>query len=178
MKEIWAERQGLAAFVPKAEKVYVDELLDELEKYYRLEGCRGLPQFRSHLKSIRTAFGDMRAADVTPKIVDDYIDDCLAGDKKAGTRPKAPTTINRETQLLGQAFKLGIERRHLNCCRAAYSASARDDRQAGIFRTCHPEGKRFVVLKPPKSRTDTKFDKVTFIFNFFDELRRLAPTPK
>ena len=42
----------------------------------------------------------------------------------------------------------------------------------------HPDGKRFVVLKPPESRTDTKFDKVTFIFNFFDELRRLAPTPK
>jgi integrase len=113
MKEIWAERQGLAAFVPKAEKVYVDELLDELEKHYKLNGGRGLPQFQSHLKQIREAFGDMRAVNVTSKVIDDYIDDCLAGDKKAGIRPKAPTTINRETQLLGQAFRLGIERRQI-----------------------------------------------------------------
>jgi len=113
MKEIWAERQGLQAFVPKAEKVYVDELLDELEKDYELSGGRGLPQFQSHLKSIREAFGDMRAVDVTSKIIDDFIDDRLAGDRRAGIPPKAPTTINRETQLLGQAFTLGIERRQI-----------------------------------------------------------------
>src|SRR5262245_39525445 len=113
MKEIWAERQGLQAFVPKAEKVYVDKLLDELEKHYKLSGGRGLPQFQSHLNPIREAFGDMRAVDVTSKLIDDYIDDCLAGDKNAGIRPKAPTTINRETQLLGQAFALGIERRQI-----------------------------------------------------------------
>jgi len=50
MKDIWAERQGLGAFVPKAEKVYVDELLDELEKHYKLSGGRGLLPFQSHLK--------------------------------------------------------------------------------------------------------------------------------
>src|SRR5262249_15671770 len=33
--------------------------------------------------------------------------------KNAGIRPKAPTIINRETQLLGQAFTLGIERRQI-----------------------------------------------------------------
>jgi integrase len=108
-KEIWAERQGLAAFVPKAEKTYVDELLDALLKDYKLNGGRGLSQFSSHLKPIREAFGDMRAVDVTSKVVDDYIDACLAGNHD--TRAKAPTTINRETQLLGQAFALGIQRR-------------------------------------------------------------------
>jgi integrase len=111
VKEIWAERQGLQAFVPKAEKVYVDELLDELEKDYKLNGRRALPQFKSHLKPIRAAFGDMRAADVTPKVIDDYIDDSLAGDKAAGIRPRSAGTINREMQLLGQAFTLGIRRR-------------------------------------------------------------------
>src|SRR5215471_20351706 len=94
MKDIWAERQGLGAFVPKAEKVYVDELLDELEKHYKLSGGRGLPQFQSHLKPIREAFGEMRAVDITSKVVDGFIDDCLAGDKRDGIRPKAPTTIN------------------------------------------------------------------------------------
>src|SRR5438093_8713077 len=113
VKELWAAKQGLAAFIPKAEKVYVDELLDELEKHYKLNGGRGLPQFRSHLKPIRKAFGDLRAVDVTPKVIDDYIDDGLAGDKRAGIPPKSPTTINRETQLLGQAFTLGIERQKI-----------------------------------------------------------------
>ena len=112
-KEIWAERQGLQAFVPKAEKVYVGELLDELEKDYKLNEGRALAQFRSHLKPIRKAFGDMRAVNVTPKAIDDYIDDCLAGDKRAGIPPKAPATINRGTQLLSQAFTLGIERRQI-----------------------------------------------------------------
>ena len=37
MKEIWAERQGLQAFVPKAEKVYVDDLRES----YRSRGMQG-----------------------------------------------------------------------------------------------------------------------------------------
>jgi hypothetical protein len=126
-KQLWAEKQGLQAFVPKAEKVYVDELLDALEKAYKVKLAakldeplnaldkeeksarsqllmkRGLAQFRSHLKPIRAAFGDMRAVDVTTKRVDDYIDQRLEQDNKA------PATVNRETQLLGQAFGLGIE---------------------------------------------------------------------
>ncbi len=112
-KEIWAERQGLQAFAPRAEKIYVDELLGELEKHYKLDGGRALPQFQAHLKPIGEAFGDMRAVDVTAKAIDNYIGQRLAGDKKAGIHPKAPATINRECQLLGQAFKLGIERRQI-----------------------------------------------------------------
>src|SRR5262249_13694170 len=34
MKEVWADRKGLAAFNPRAEKVLVSELLDQLEKDY------------------------------------------------------------------------------------------------------------------------------------------------
>lgn len=102
-----AEREGLQTFTPKAEKVYLDELLDELEKAYKLDGGRGLTQFRAHLKPIREAFGDMRAVDVTASRIDDYIDGRLEEDNRA------PGTINRETQLLGQAFKLGIRRRQV-----------------------------------------------------------------
>ena len=42
----------------------------------------------------------------------------------------------------------------------------------------HPDGKRFAVLRLLESQADTKLDKVTFIFNFFDELRRIAPVRK
>jgi hypothetical protein len=50
---------------------------------------------------------------------------------------------------------------------------------AGANRTfdLHPEGQRFAVLRPPEAQAE-KSDKLTFIFNFFDELRRVAPTRK
>ena len=40
-----------------------------------------------------------------------------------------------------------------------------------------PDGERFAVALAPAAQTrgDTKQDKVVFIFNFFDELRRIAP---
>jgi serine/threonine-protein kinase len=39
----------------------------------------------------------------------------------------------------------------------------------------HPDGQQFAVLKTPDSPAETKLDTVTLIFNFFDELRRIAP---
>jgi serine/threonine-protein kinase len=42
----------------------------------------------------------------------------------------------------------------------------------------HPDGKRFVVLKTPPSKEASAPSKLSFVFNFFDELRRKAPSPK
>ena len=42
----------------------------------------------------------------------------------------------------------------------------------------HPDGKRFAVLKASESQTKTKIDKVVFVLNFFEELRRIAPLGK
>ncbi|NDQ57645.1 MAG: protein kinase [Acidipila sp.] len=42
----------------------------------------------------------------------------------------------------------------------------------------HPDGTRFAVLKAPGAGEAPKVDKVSFIFNFFDELRRKVPTGK
>ncbi len=39
----------------------------------------------------------------------------------------------------------------------------------------HPDGKRFAVLKSSESPQEVKQNHVTFIFHFFDELRRAAP---
>jgi hypothetical protein len=41
----------------------------------------------------------------------------------------------------------------------------------------HPDGER-IAAAVPASQPEAKFDKVTFIFNFFDELRRIAPPSK
>jgi len=39
----------------------------------------------------------------------------------------------------------------------------------------HPDGQRFAALKSAETRSETRLDKVTFILNFFEHLRRLAP---
>jgi serine/threonine-protein kinase len=42
----------------------------------------------------------------------------------------------------------------------------------------HPDGKRFVVLGAPSGQQNAGINKVTFVFNFFDELRRKVPIGK
>ena len=39
----------------------------------------------------------------------------------------------------------------------------------------HPDGDRFAVLVTDDADVESKRDKVTFIFNFFEELERNAP---
>ena len=39
----------------------------------------------------------------------------------------------------------------------------------------HPDGDGFALAAVPEVQTAGKQDKVVFIFNFFDELRRVAP---
>ena len=43
-----------------------------------------------------------------------------------------------------------------------------------LFRTIHPGGKRFAVLKAPGTDQTPANNKVNFIFYFFDELRQLS----
>jgi Tol biopolymer transport system component len=40
----------------------------------------------------------------------------------------------------------------------------------------HPDGKRFAVLKVPGTAQDATVNKVSFVFNFFDEVRRRTAT--
>ena len=42
----------------------------------------------------------------------------------------------------------------------------------------HPDGERFAVSAAGEAQTEAPRDKVVFIFNFFDELRRIAPPAK
>ena len=39
----------------------------------------------------------------------------------------------------------------------------------------HPDGERFALAAVPETQAEPRQDKVVFIFNFFDELRRIAP---
>jgi integrase len=106
LNEITAERYGGPAFIgPEHRRFTVSQLLDALEADCKLRHVHS-PQWASQLKQVRTQFGDCRAIDLTTERVDKYIEQKL----EAGARP---ATINRNTQLLAQAYKLAIERKRL-----------------------------------------------------------------
>jgi hypothetical protein len=42
----------------------------------------------------------------------------------------------------------------------------------------HPDGDRIALASAVETAGGAKQDHITFIFNFFDELRRVAPTKK
>jgi serine/threonine-protein kinase len=53
------------------------------------------------------------------------------------------------------------------------------ERGLGVYNfDLHPDGKRFAVLKFPGTEQTPAVNKVSFIFNFFDELRRKLPPGK
>jgi eukaryotic-like serine/threonine-protein kinase len=52
-------------------------------------------------------------------------------------------------------------------------------RRTNVNYALHPDGKRFAVLKTGNAETAPPLiNKVSFIFNFFDELRRKVPAGK
>lgn len=42
----------------------------------------------------------------------------------------------------------------------------------------HPDGERFALAPAAQAPIGAKLDKVVFIFDFFDELRRIAPATR
>jgi integrase len=100
-----------------AERITVGELFDNLENNYTIRH-KLTPQIRSKLKPLRAAFGTMSALRLSDSVVQDYIrirQQGVPANKINLSRlelslrdfgPIADATINRETQLLKQAFKL------------------------------------------------------------------------
>ena len=126
IREVGADQIGVFTFVgPQQERLTVSSLLDALEEDYKLRN-KISPQFKSHLKQIRTKFDLWRAVDVTAEAVDQYISTRLA-------QGSAPATINRSTQLLAQAFKLAVERRRLSITPKIRHLSEKGNERRGYF---------------------------------------------
>jgi integrase len=107
LKEVGADQIGAKAFVgPQQERIKISELLDALEADYKLRGKDSM-QARSNFKRVRLDFGLQRACSLTAEQVDCYIEQRLA-------EGSAPASINRTMQVLGQAYTLAIERKHLS----------------------------------------------------------------
>jgi integrase len=105
--EIAAEQHGGRPFVgPQQERVTVNELLDGLESDYKLRD-KWIASAASSVKALREYFGTWRAVDVTSNATTAYIEGLLE-------QHYARATVNRRTQLLGQAFKLGTRNKQLS----------------------------------------------------------------
>jgi integrase len=99
--ELAAEKHGGRAFVgPQQERVTINELLDGLERDYKLRDKWDV-KAASHLKPLRDYFGTWRAVEITSDIVGRYIESLRSEEY-------SNASINRRTQLLGQAFKLAV----------------------------------------------------------------------
>lgn len=126
LKEVGADQIGAKTFIsPQQERVKVSDLLDALENAYKIDG-KDSAQFKSHLKRIRNHFGAWRAVEVTADAVDRYITSRLESGMAAAT-------INRATQLLGQAFKLAVERKHLSSKPTFRHLSEKGNARTGFF---------------------------------------------
>jgi integrase len=96
--------------------VSVADRLAALLRDYELRKVRSLPQVRAHLgfppkpdgtpRTLLAALGRERVVELTEDIVDEYIRQRVS----AGARP---ATINRETQLLGQAIRPFLQKHRL-----------------------------------------------------------------
>jgi len=115
--ELAAARGGYTTISgPGARRVSVADRLAALLRDYQLRGVRSLPQVRAHLgfppkpdgkpRTILEAFGRERVVDLSEDAIDEYIRQRLA----AGARP---ATVNRETQLLGQAIRPFLQKQRL-----------------------------------------------------------------
>lgn len=152
LKEVGADHIGMAVFVgPQQERIKVDKLFDALEADYSLRG-KASPQFKAHQKHVRAYFGSWRAIEVTPESVDRYIMKC----QESGS---APATINRRTQLLAQAFKLAVERRHLTMAPQVRHLSEKGNARQGFF--TDTEFRALSVHLPPYLRDFAQFGYLT-----------------
>lgn len=93
---------------PKAGKVRVEELLDDLVTEYQANDRRSLDGVTRIVTRLKTAFGHRRAHDLTTADVQRYVVDrqTVPGPEEAGA---ANATINRELAALKRAFNLAVK---------------------------------------------------------------------
>src|SRR5260221_7578174 len=105
--ELAAEQHGGRPFVgPQQERITISQLLDGLETDYRLRD-KWSAKVASNVKPLRDHFGTWRAVEVTSEAIGKYIE-------QLREETYSNATANRRTQLLGQAFKLGIRNKQIS----------------------------------------------------------------
>jgi integrase len=126
--EIAAEQHGGRPFIgPQQERVTVNELLDGLENDYKLRD-KWNAKVASNMKPMRKYFGTWRAAEITSDAIGAYIENL----REEGY---SNATVNRRTQLLGQAFKVAIRNKQLSAAPYIPRLSEVGNERQGFFET-------------------------------------------
>src|SRR5215469_2128756 len=126
--ELAAEQHGGRTFVgPQQERVTINELLDGLERDYKLRD-KWTVKVSSVMKPLREHFGTWRAAEVTADGVGKYIEN-LREDGYSNS------TVNHRTQLLRQAFKVAIRNKVVSAAPFIPRLSEIGNERQGFFET-------------------------------------------
>ncbi|HKP99861.1 MAG TPA: site-specific integrase [Actinomycetes bacterium] len=98
-------RGVLAGQLPPAtqRRVTVGELLDDLERHLKLKKISSLDKSKSHMKAVRKELGRELAYRLETSRIEAYQEARL-------DEGRAPATVNRECELLRQAYRLGYYR--------------------------------------------------------------------
>ena len=124
--EVIAEQHGGPAFVaPAQQRMTVGELLDALKADYTLRS-KWNERVESTIKTVRGRFGTCRAIAVSSESVEAWQLDLRQQNYK-------DATINRFCQILGQAFNLAIERKHLSSSPIVKHLSETGNARSGFF---------------------------------------------
>jgi integrase len=150
--ELVAEKHGGRAFVgPQQERITINELLDGLERDYKLRDKWSVKVF-SVVKPLREYFGSWRAVEVTSDAAGKYIENL----RKDGY---SNSTINHRAQLLRQAFKLAIRNKVVSVAPFIPRLSEVGSEREGFFETADFEA---VIAHLPEHLQDfARFGFVT-----------------
>src|SRR5664280_2134246 len=142
LREVGNHRVGAAKFQgPRQERVTVKDLLDALEQDYVQRGVKGLREAKNHMKPVHEFFDLRRALEVTPNLVREYIAERKKSVRFVGAKRivgVANATINRETELLGRAFRFAVFEGTLTTAPAIPSLPENNARR-GFFDRCEVE---------------------------------------
>jgi integrase len=126
--EISAEQHGGRPFVgPQQERVTVNQLLNALEQDYKLRD-KWTVKIASVVKPLVEHFGTWKAVEVTADAVGKYIEDL----REDGLQN---STINHRTQLLRQAFKVGMRNKVVSAAPYIPRLSEVGNERQGFFET-------------------------------------------
>jgi integrase len=152
LKEVGADQIGAKPFVgPRQERVTVSELLDALERDYRLRE-KWNRKVASNVKPLREYFGPSRAVDVTSDSVSTYMETL----REEGY---SNATVNRRTQLLEQAYKVAVRSKRLSAAPFIPRLSEVGNERQGFFETKNFE--TVVTCLPEYLRDFTRFGFLT-----------------
>ncbi len=126
LKKMKAEVAG-EDFPLADDTVTVRDLIDSYEADLERRGRKSLAQFRSHAKPLRRFLGSYTASEVSVLTVEGFQRKRLAAGKKTGT-------IDKETEILRAAYRLGQKRKLIR--QVPYFPFFRaDNRRTGFFET-------------------------------------------